>query len=210
MGIFDKFHRRGSESAADPDVLGELRSHVRVWVHPGFTPRDEVLAAAQEYRDGAEWALTDRQVELLVDGVWQARLAEQSAWPEQTDADRVAAAFAELDAGGVVARMNFTCCQTCGVAEIDDERPADRVSTGYVFFHQQDSERLGDEPAHLFLAYGTLDPIRGQVAEQDEEVGRRVETALRAQGLPVEWTGSSQQRISVGPITWQRRLPTAG
>ena len=130
-------------------IFDEMRSHVRDWVHPGFTPRDEVLAAAQEYRDGAEWALTDRQVELLVDEIWQARPAEQNEWP-------------------------------------------------------------GDEPAHLFLAYGTLDPIRGQVAEQDEQVGRRIETALRAQGLPVEWTGSSQQRIAVGPITWRRRLPATG
>ncbi|WP_425554376.1 DUF6891 domain-containing protein [Kribbella sancticallisti] len=49
--------------------------------------------------------------------------------------------------------------------------------------------------------------VQGRVAEQDEEIGRRIEAALRAQHLPVEWNGSSQQRISVGPLTWQRRLP---
>ncbi|NEA36540.1 hypothetical protein [Streptomyces sp. SID13031] len=139
--------------------------------------------------------------------MWQARLTEQQTWTGPTDADKVAAAFAELDAAGVIARMNFTCCQTCGVAEIDDERPTDRPSSGYVFFHQQDSERLADNGAHLYLAYGALDPIRGQVADQDTEIGRQIEHALRAQDLPVTWTGSSDQRIAIGPLTWHRRLP---
>jgi len=203
MGIFDKLVRR----ASDPEAIEELRDQVVLWVRPGFYSRGEVLVSAQEFRDDDEMPVTDRQLEQVVDEVWQARLAEQQGWAERTDADKVAAAFAELDAAGVIARMNFTCCQTCGVAEIDDERPADRPTSGYVFFHQQDSERLVDDQALLYLAYGTLDPVPGQVAEQDAEVGRQIETALRTQGVPVEWNGSSQQRISVGPINWQRRLP---
>ena len=203
MGIFDKLVRR----ASDPEAIEELRDQVVLWVSPGFYSRGEVLVSAQEFRDGDEMPVIDRQLEQVVDEVWQARLAEQQGWAERTDADKVAAAFAELDAAGVIARMNFTCCQTCGVAEIDDERPADRPTSGYVFFHQQDSERLVDDQALLYLAYGTLDPVPGQVAEQDAEVGRQIETALRTQGVPVEWNGSSQQRISVGPINWQRRLP---
>jgi uncharacterized protein DUF6891 len=207
VGIFDKLSRRTPAPEPDPVALEELRDQVVLWVLPGFNTRSDVLEQAREFRDDDEMPVTDRQVEQLVEEVWQARLAEQQTWTSPTDADKVAAAFAELDAAGVVARMNFTCCQTCGVAEIDDERPTDRPSSGYVFFHQQDSERLTDDGAHLFLAYGTLDPIRGQVAEQDTEIGRQIEQALRAQDLPVSWNGSSGQRISVGPLSWQRRLP---
>ncbi|MEV8373679.1 hypothetical protein AB0P21_13120 [Kribbella sp. NPDC056861] len=224
MGIFDRLSRRKPSneptapeppapdpSAADPvDVpaaLEELRDQVVLWVLPGFNTLDDVLEYAQDFRDGEELPVTDHQLEQLINDVWQTRLAEQQTWTGPTDADKVEAAFTALDAAGVVARMNFTCCQTCGVTEIDDERPTDRPSTGYVFFHQQDSERLADGGAHLYLAYGTLDPIQGQVAEQDTEIGRQIETALRAQALPVEWNGSSDQRISVGPLTWNRRLP---
>jgi Domain of unknown function (DUF6891) len=38
-----------------------------------------------------------------------------------TDADRVGAAFAALEAGGIVTRTNFTCCQNCGYTEIRHE-----------------------------------------------------------------------------------------
>ncbi|ONI78475.1 hypothetical protein BWI15_00965 [Kribbella sp. ALI-6-A] len=203
MGIFDKFKR---PEPVDPHVLAELREQIELWVRPGFLDRDEVLQYARDFRDDDGMAVGDRELERLVDDVWRARLAEQRSWPARTDADKVEAAFDALDASGVVARMNFTCCQTCGVAEIDDERPDDRPSTGYVFFHQQDAERLADDPAYLYLAYGTFDPEQGRVAEQDEAVGRRVQEALAGQGLPVEWGGSSAQRICVGPLVWQRRL----
>ncbi|ADB30517.1 hypothetical protein Kfla_1416 [Kribbella flavida DSM 17836] len=196
-----------AEPAADAQAVADLREQIELWVRPGFLDREEVAEYARQFRDDDEMQVGDGQVEQLVDEVWQARLAEQQTWPDRTDADKVEAAFDELDENGIVARMNFTCCQTCGVAEIDDERPADRPSTGYVFFHQQDSERLTDDPAYLFLAFGTLDPEPGRVAEQDEAVGRRIQQTLTDQGLPVEWNGSSTQRISVGPLTWQRRLP---
>ncbi|WBQ04072.1 DUF6891 domain-containing protein [Kribbella sp. CA-293567] len=216
MGIFDRLSRRTPPSepvapepvpAAEPAALEELRDQVLLWVLPGFNTRDEVLEYAREFRDDDEMQVSDAELEQVVDEVWNARLAEQQTWTTPTDADRVEAAFAALDAAGVVARMNFTCCQTCGVDEIDDERPTDRPSSGYVFFHQQDSERLTDNGSHLYLAYGTLDPIRGQVAEQDTEIGHQITAALRAQNLPVDWNGSSDQRIAVGPLTWHRRLP---
>jgi hypothetical protein len=206
-GALDGGAQSGRGSAAGgAQQVADLREQVELWVRPGFLARADVLEYARDFRDDDEMPVDDEELAQLVDEVWRARVAEQQAWPAYTDADRVAAAFADLDANGVVARMNFTCCQNCGVAEIDDERPADRPSTGYVFFHQQDAERLADEPAQLYLAYGTLDPEQGRVAEQDQAVGEQIRAALLAQDLPVEWDGSSAQRISVGPLTWRRRL----
>jgi hypothetical protein len=229
VGIFDKFKRRpstaglpstadapraasGGPSSAEPPVdaaqqVADLREQIELWVRPGFLTRTEALEYARDFRDDDQMLIDDEQLARLVEDVWRARLAEQATWPAYTDADRVAAAFADLDANGVVARMNFTCCQNCGVTEIADERPDDRPSTGYVFFHQQDAERLADDPAHLYLAYGTLDPEQGRVEQQDQAVGRPIHAALLAQDLPVEWNGSASQRIVVGPITWRRRLP---
>jgi len=58
-------------------------------------------------------------------------LAEQQKWREPGDYDRMAAAFARIQQQGVPARMNFTCCQTCGIDEIDDERtPLRRAAAG--------------------------------------------------------------------------------
>ncbi|MER7244097.1 hypothetical protein [Kribbella sp. NPDC000426] len=203
MGIYDELLR----VADDPEELEGVRGQIRAWILPGFMDRAEVVQAATEYLEGEE-LLTASQIEQVVGELWHTRLAEQELWPARTDADNVEAAFAELDAAGVVARMNFTCCQTCGSAEIFDERPDDRPSTGYVFFHSQDAERLADDSADLFLAYGAFDVPEAEWPDRVTAVGHRVAAVLRAHALPVTWNGSSNERIQVGPLTWQRRLPT--
>jgi len=189
------------------EEVEELRQQIEGWVKPGFQLRAEVVQFALEYAED-DGVLTDAQVTALVDEVWEQRLQEQQTWPEVTDADRFAAAFDELEASGIVARMNFTCCQTCGSTEIFDERPADQNSSAYVFFHQQDAERLADDPAEVFLAYGAFDADENTWKARVVEVGHQVSAALRAHNLPVTWSGTSDQRIQVGPLNWQRRLPS--
>lgn len=202
MGIYEEL----LTATDDPDSLEGTREQILAWILPGFMNRAEVIEAATEYVEDEE-LLTGPQVEALVDELWRARLAEQKEWPERTDADNLAAAFAELDAAGIVARMNFTCCQTCGATEIYDERPADRASIGYVFFHSQDGEHLAEDRAHLFLGYGAFDAPEPEWLDRVVAVGNQVAAVLRAHDLPVTWNGSSQQRIQVGPLGWRRRLP---
>ncbi|MFI5729534.1 DUF6891 domain-containing protein [Kribbella sp. NPDC051587] len=184
----------------------ELREQIESWVKPGFRSRPDVVQYAIEYAED-DGVLSEEQATQLVDEVWARRLQEQQAWPESTDADRLAAAFAELDAAGVVARMNFTCCQNCGHAEIDDERPEDRESSAYVFFHQQDADGLAEEPAALYLAYGVFDADKNPWEARVVDAGHQITKTLRAHDLPVTWSGTSAQRIQVGPLDWRRRLP---
>ncbi|MFC9693742.1 DUF6891 domain-containing protein [Kribbella sp. NPDC056951] len=188
------------------EEVEELREQVAGWVVPGFHSRAEVVEYAIEYAED-DGVLTAEQVTQLVDEVWQQRLREQQEWAEVTDADRFAAAFADLEAAGVVARMNFTCCQGCGASEIFDERPADRESSAYTFFHQQDAEQLADNPAVVFLAYGAFDADETTWETRAVEVGHQIVATLRTHDLPVTWSGTSGQRIQVGPLNWQRRLP---
>lgn len=169
---------------------------------------------------------------------WTARLEEQATWTEPGDYSRVQAAFDELAAEGIVGRMNFTCCQTCGTDEIDDERtplgPGEQPvrpnypfrEWGYTFFHQQDAESLGEEPAVLYLSYSCFLPApsvdaqlvdlmltgdegaRGAVVrESDLAVGRRVVAALQRQGLTVDWPEDTSTRIRILDVLWRMPLP---
>jgi hypothetical protein len=124
-------------------------------------------------------------------------LAEQQSWPVPTDCDRLDRAFAALERAGIVARQNFTCCQTCGHAEIADE--LDASSIGYTFYHMQDTENavLGDG---VCLAYGAVEATE----EAAVDVGHRVVAALRREGLAVSWDGSADRRIVV-TLDWKRR-----
>jgi hypothetical protein len=127
----------------------------------------------------------------------------QESWPAETDCDRLDFAFLMLEeAHGIVARHNFTCCQTCGHSEIWGEVRAAQAQgpvTGYVFYHEQDTERAV-EGGHLYLAYGAVDD--DDAATRD--VARRIVQTLEEAGLPVEWNGDPRQRIRVA-LDWKRR-----
>lgn len=182
-------------------------------VHGGFLTRDEVVEAVVEHVEDADEeagdapgrteAQVEAQVEALVGRVWRRRAAEQAGWPGTTDTDRLFAALDALDADGVTARADFTCCRTCADAEIGAE--AAEGARGYVYFHQQDTARAV-AGGGLLLAYGTLPGS----AEDTAAVGRAVRAALAGAGLPVEWDGSPESRIRVAPLVWQRRLPGQG
>lgn len=217
MAFLDRLRRRprargpvpagpAAAPVAAADLPDDVVASVTAGVRGGFRTREEVLEAAEDR--ASEAGLDRAAVAAYVDRVWRARLDEQRTWPATTDADRLDAAFAELDADGVVARMDFTCCQTCGVTEIDDEvRPGQRPA-GYVFFHQQDSERLDGDDAALLLSYGAFgasDAASYETAALD--VGHRVRAALERAGLTVAWSGSTSERIRVTGLDWRRRLP---
>ncbi|GAB2852579.1 hypothetical protein GCM10022221_60010 [Actinocorallia aurea] len=134
-----------------------------------------------------------------VTAVWRERLAEQRDWPEVTDPDRILRAFAALTGAGVTARAHFTCCQSCGLAEIGEAAAPD--ARGYVFFHYQDTESAV-ENSRLHLSYGSF-----HSADADVPIGHEVVAALTAEGLNPVWDGTVRNRIALGSLTWLKRLP---
>jgi hypothetical protein len=127
-----------------------------------------------------------------------AHLAAQAGWPARTDSDRLTDAFHALDLAGIVAREDFTCCQSCGNSEIGDEVGDGVPARGYVYYHGQDADNAA-EGGTLWLAYGSFDKEIGR-----EHIGEEVVAALRAEGLDVDWTHNAAQRIHV-QLRWAKR-----
>ncbi|MFF2039139.1 DUF6891 domain-containing protein [Kitasatospora sp. NPDC058170] len=196
------------ETDLAPAVLRDARERARELIRCGFQESDEIAESlADEFDDQG---LTEEQAGRLIAPLWQERLAEQASWPRTTDVDRLEEAFDALEEQDIVAAMDFTCCGGCGYAEIGGEADAD--SRGFVFFHEQDTERAA-AGGGLTLRYGGF-RADGEPAESTAEaelrtvlIGREVVAALEAVGLSVEWDGSPGQAITVTPLTWLNRLP---
>lgn len=178
----------------EPDELEEVEEYARPLVHGGFNGWDDAVEATVEY---FEEEYPKEELVAVVDRLWRERVAEQASWPEETETDRVLAALDVLSEQGIVARSDFTCCNTCGAAEIGGEaNPGDH---GYVFFHQQDTESAASGGG-LYLSYGTFD------GTDPTTVGHAVVAALTAAGAPTVWNGSARTRILVSPLEWRLRL----
>jgi len=186
---------------SDQSVPDELLLHARGLIASGYYTEADVLEMLYDWvtGDDQEEVLRTRIPAVLKEAI-AAQLKEQGGYPAFTDYDRLQQAFGQLAAEGFLVRENFTCCQTCGWAEADDELAnaveQGRPFKGVVFFHQQDTESAV-EGGSLYLAYG---------GEHGSEVaGQQVVKALETAGLTVNWNGSAKTRICV-TLAWQRRF----
>ncbi|NUT48379.1 MAG: hypothetical protein HOV94_13870 [Saccharothrix sp.] len=194
--------RTNDDPGLPAGVAEKVENYARTLVNAGLTSLDDTVLSVIDYV-ADEHPLTPVAARAVVERVWRERSAEQEGWPASTEVDRLFGVFDALDRDGIVARADFTCCQTCGHAEIGDE--AGEGARGYVFFHRQDTESAV-EGGGVWLAYGAFGEHADHAAA-DEAVAREVVAALAASGLPVEWNGSARTRIKVGPMAWLKRLP---
>lgn len=176
----------------------DVREHAEAAVYAGFLDLADAVEQVTEYFD--EDAPPTARIEQIVRAAWAARAVAVGTGRGVDDHARLASAFAALAGDGILGRMDFTCCQTCGHAEIDDERGPARDERGYTFFHQQDTERITD--GQLYLAYGAFGP---EVPE--EEIAGTVVDRLRAAGLAVTWNGETTTRIEITVTDWRKPLP---
>ncbi|MDH6575036.1 hypothetical protein [Kitasatospora sp. MAP5-34] len=195
----------------DPELVRDAEERARELIRCGFLEQDELAEVLLDSFDDA--GLDVEHADEIVAPLWEARLAEQESWPEVTDVDRLAEAFDALEAQGIVAEMDFTCCARCGYAEIGAE--GDEDSHGFVFFHEQDTERAAAGEG-LTLRYGAFKAEEGadetgasdeETAEETAAIGRAVVAALAKAGLRTQWDGSPDEVIVVTPLNWQNRLP---
>ncbi|MFC8509826.1 DUF6891 domain-containing protein [Streptomyces sp. NPDC057411] len=184
----------------DKEDREELEERVREVLVGGYASRADLAELAEDYLvDGDSRPVSREQARALADRLWLERVAEQSSWQGETDPERLTRAFTALQDAGITARENFTCCRSCGQAEIGGEGRSD--ARGFVYFHTQctDSAAAGHG---LTLFYGGFDGS----AETTAAVGHEVMAALEAVGLAAEWDRDPGKAITVTPLDWRRRL----
>ncbi|EEH06690.1 conserved hypothetical protein [Histoplasma capsulatum G186AR] len=177
-------------------------------VKSGFWPLGDLIASTVEVLE-YDKNITSKEAKSLarqiVIPLWNQQLAAQQSWPqdERTIAEKFAAAFESLDKNHrIPARMNFTCCRTCGVSEIGMDRD-EEDAVGYAFFHEQTTQCFVQYPgATVMVYYGTF-PGRGA---ECLDVANTVVRALEREGLSVKWSGDTAKAIEVDCDEWRKRL----
>ncbi|MBK9258699.1 MAG: hypothetical protein IPM54_02560 [Polyangiaceae bacterium] len=134
--------------------------------------------------------------------LWNQAEFEEKSWRGVSTNDRIDKAFEFLEQAGIFAAQDYWCCSSCGHSAAA-EAMTERKTRGYVFYHQQDTER-GVEGEGLMLAYGSYE---GE-DEKTVAIAREICAALDRFGVPHEWNGSPMTRIFVEPFEWRKRRAT--
>tara|TARA_R100000655_G_scaffold65695_1_gene104116 strand:+ start:1141 stop:1494 length:354 start_codon:yes stop_codon:yes gene_type:complete len=93
-------------------------------------------------------------------------------------------AFAKLRKLGWVARMNFSCCGSCGCMELEDKYKL-KDGDKFVFYHRQGADNL--------KAWGRVNLIWGSSVENGSEL---VDVLDEYNLLPV-WNGSVDRTVRI-------------
>lgn len=178
-------------------------STARTLIRGGFETREEVieytndLLEDEKIRNVNATEIVDREIEALCN--------EQEYWPVETDNDRLERVFERLEAVGIISRQNFTCCGTCGAAEIDyeveDFEEQGLRARGYVFFHQQATESAV-EGYGINFSYGSF---KKNASDRDHEaIAQDLVRELKDKEFEVDWNGKLSMCVMV-EIDWKRR-----
>lgn len=207
---------------ADP----ELEEHIRdlIWMqlvrgNDRLNDHAFEIACAVEEAEG-DGALSDEQCRAIAQYLIDARRAQQAGFGD-VPATRLDRAFEALRRAHVVAEQDFSCCNNCGHAEIG----GGQGDLGYVFFHQQDTERLV-KTGSTYLSYGIFWPAHiNQEVYQALDDSRREELydattvtlmrtvvipILQEHGIGVSWEEDANARILLTDVEWYVPLPPAG
>lgn len=189
----------------DPGLRAQVDAFIQQRVKEGFNSKDEIILSALDYwEDPPDFDALEAYVVRYTSEALAAHCTAQASWPEETDCDRLDFAFLVLEEEhGIVARQNFTCCQSDGHNEIRGEIrrvQAHHPVMGYVFYHAQDTENVARH-GELFLAYGAVE--EGQAAQI--AVAQHIVDTLRDAAFTVEWHGSVQERVLITGLDWKKR-----
>ena len=197
----------------DPQARREATAYVAeiAWeaIAPGFTDKDDIIESISEMADtDDDLALSGLEAAEIVEELWKRRLLDlqQPNEREPSDDVRIATAFAELESAGVIARMNLGFDQ--GEGSDAARRIAKTVGArGFVYFHQQDANRLAYPDATLYLGWDAVGTTREDYDAATIRLGEEIRAALERQLLTVAWDGTLASRPGVLNINWRKPLP---
>lgn len=192
----------GDVQGDDPDYIEYVITRA---IKQGFVGTNEaVIAVASQFRYQCSHERTRLVKEVY--SVALQKMAEhretQRTW-SITDCDRVDQAFAELNAAGIIARQDYTCCARCAEDAIRQEVQAwmnEGVPVrGTAFYSQLESWRAVDKGV-LDIYFDSAAGGAGSTAL----IGREIADTLVRHGLVVMWDGRGKSAICV-EIDWKRR-----
>jgi hypothetical protein len=192
-------------------LLKDLQARAKLEVKAGFVCKADILSTLTEIMkydyelSGKELTEAKATMKEYVAKLLEQHKKEQADFPEVTDCDRLDAAFADLEQQGVLTAQNAGYTQSDGFDVISEKysrltKKQQKASVGFVFFHEQDLERVW-ETKKLLLAFGSG---KGD-AKQDVKAGKLIQKILTAHDFKVKWNGKSDTRLELSKFNWQKR-----
>lgn len=139
-----------------------------------------------------------------INAVNEELLKESESWGENTQTNRLIAAFDELAESKIIALHYTGYTMDDGEYEVVEvERTLndnDEKSEGYCFYHGQDLERaVRGEGLNI-----SFQKINNESDAVSKEIAKKIVAVLEKHDLKVDWNGKASSKILLPEFKWQR------
>ncbi|UUV22695.1 DUF6891 domain-containing protein [Paenimyroides aestuarii] len=175
-------------------------------VRSGFYSLEEIQAnIIEEIEDnGFEDEISEEWAHEQINQEYETLLNESKNWGEDTQTQRLIAAFDELAEKKIIALHYAGFTIDDGEYEVVEvERTLidnDEKSEGYCFYHGQDLERAVRGEG-LYISFQKVNNESDAVSK---EVAKKIVEVLEKHGLKVDWNGKAATRILLPDFKWEK------
>ncbi|WCM40951.1 hypothetical protein MG290_08240 [Flavobacterium sp. CBA20B-1] len=175
-------------------------------VRSGFYSLEEIQAnIIEEIEDnGFEDEISEEWAHEQINQEYETLLNESKNWGEDTQTQRLIAAFDELAENKIIALHYAGFTIDDGEYEVVEvERTLidnDEKSEGYCFYHGQDLERAVRGEG-LYISFQKVNNESDAVSK---EVAKKIVEVLEKHGLKVDWNGKAATRILLPDFKWEK------
>jgi len=114
---------------------------------------------------------------------------------KMNDATKLNRVFDNLEKQDILARANFSCCQSCGGYELAT-LASEQNKAGWIFWHQQSEDGLRKTGnVHLYFAGADECDKPPKNAKSSREVAIIAYREFLRAGIDVEWSGEESNAI---------------
>lgn len=175
-------------------------------VRSGFYSLEEIQAnIIEEIEDnGFEDEISEDWAHKQINVVHEELLKESESWGENTQTNRLIAAFDELAESKIIALHYTGYTMDDGEYEVVEvERTLsdnNEKSEGYCFYHGQDLERaVRGEGLNI-----SFQKINNESDAVSKEIAKKIVAVLEKHDLKVDWNGKASSKILLANFKWER------
>lgn len=184
-------------------IKSDMLEDVQRMVSNGFYTADEITVnfddAYIEYPYDHQWIKT------AIEKAYAKKIQEQQSWPLETDFDKLAKAFDQLNRSGIIALHNAGYTKSDAETDCRDKydtlKQKGIIASGYCYYHGQDIERAVDD-AGLFIGFGDFNNNEAAAIT----IGKKVAAVLQQNGFKLNWDNTVYNRIEITNMHWQKRF----
>lgn len=189
------------------ELIEEIELELNLLIDMGFYNQEETFEIIEDMFYDEE--IEEQTIKQLITDLFNKKTELETKWSDETDCDKLDKCFEQISDLGILTIHNAGDSIKDGVLDsiqvFNHLKDNDMLAYGFCFYHEGDIEEA-IENKQLQLSFGDFEDDNSKYIK----TGEIITGVLEDNGFHVEWNYSINERITIKPFQWQKRIDNKG